>query len=757
MDRKIVFVHLLNDYSGSPKVLSQVIDVAQRHNIDYELFVGNKKGEGFLSPFKSQSYFYKRSNHRILTLFSYLFSQVVLFFKILKYKDEDVYIYINTMLPFGAALAGKITGGKVIYHIHEISVSPNLLKRFLRFIIQKTATKVFFVSRAFMELEPFENIEQRVIYNSLSDLFMQDAKSFQYKFDREKFNVLMVCSMKQYKGVFEFIKIASACSKEKHIQFTLILNVKTDDEINRYFEKIKIPENITMLNVQKDIIPYYKQANLLLNLSRCDECVETFGLTIIEAMAFGIPAIVPPIGGPAEIVTDDREGYQISSCNIQEISQRIIGLSKDREKCMQLSKAAKKRSSFFSEEKFEEEIMAGLVDNLVSLEKLIGGGFEFTETISKKCVISIIDHVGRKAGMDYYSDSLATGLAKIGCDVAVYSNFVGLDTDRVSYFKCYDSHSNRGLIVKIWTFFSATFKASKEAKKRKSELVVMHLFSANMVTFLLFLIPKIFRLNIAVIAHDVSSFINGDNRFLQKIIYNVFANQIVVHNEFSKKMLLKSVGIKDSSKIAIIKHGGYIKHIKHRYTKNEARKELGLNEEGKYILFFGQIKRVKGLDILLKALKETSEDVKLIIAGKPQRDDIAYYDRLIDKLALQDRVIKIIRYIEDDEREKLFFAADVNVLPYRIIYQSGVLLMAMSYGLPVIASDLEPNKEVIRDNENGMFFKSGDAQSLSKRIKDFFDDNSMAKKIAENSVQTIKDKYCWDAIALQYKQLVPAK
>ena len=85
------------------------------------------------------------------------------------------------MLPFGAALAGKVIGKEVVYHIHEISVSPNLLKRFLRFIIQKTATKVFFVSKVFMELEPFENIEQRVIYNSLPDLFMQDAKLFQYK------------------------------------------------------------------------------------------------------------------------------------------------------------------------------------------------------------------------------------------------------------------------------------------------------------------------------------------------------------------------------------------------------------------------------------------------------------------------------------------------------------------------------------------------------------------------------------------------
>jgi len=376
------------------------------------------------------------------------------------------------------------------------------------------------------------------------------------------------------------------------------------------------------------------------------------------------------------------------------------------------------------------------------------------ETISKKYAISIIDHVGKKAGMDYYSGSLAAGLAKIGCDVAVYSNFVGLDTDRVGYLKCYDSHSSRGLITKIWTFFSATFKAAKEARKRKSDLVVMHLFSANMVTFLLFLIPKIFRLNIAVIAHDVSSFINGDNRFLQKIIYNIFANQIVVHNEFSKKMLLQSVDIKDPSKIAIIKHGGYIEHIKQRYTKNEARKELGLNEEGRYILFFGQIKRVKGLDILLKALKETPEDIKLIIAGKPQRDDIAYYDRLIDKLALQDRVIKIIRYIEDDEREKLFFAADVNILPYRIIYQSGVLLMAMSYGLPVIASDLEPNKEVIRDNENGMFFKNEDIKLLSQKINLFFSENILRKKIIKNSIETIKNQYSWDAISAKYLQLL---
>ncbi len=359
--------------------------------------------------------------------------------------------------------------------------------------------------------------------------------------------------------------------------------------------------------------------------------------------------------------------------------------------------------------------------------------------------------------MDYYSVSLAKSLDKLGCSVTVYSNFTSIDDSKVKYYEYYEEHSDKNLIIRLSIFLYATLRSAYKAKKQKSNLVIMHLFSANIISFLLFLIPKIFGLNIAVIAHDVSSFINGDNRFLQKIIYKCFANHIVVHNKFSKKMLLKNVDIRNPSKIAIIKHGGYIEHIKHRYTKNEARKKLGFKKEGRYILFFGQIKKVKGLDILLKALKEIPGDIKLIIAGKPHRDDFAYYDRLIGELALEDRVIKIIRFIEDDEREKLFFASDVNVLPYRIIYQSGVLLMAMSYGLPVIASDLEPNVEIIEDKVNGMLFKNGDAQSLSKKIKEFFDDSDMTTKIANSGIQTIKDKYCWDAIALQYKQLVLAK
>ena len=146
--KKIVFIHLLNDYSGSPKVLSQVIKACQKNGYETELYTGQGE-DGFLSNItdKHYFYFYKRFENKYFTLVTYLLSQLSLFFKLFSYRNQEAVIYINTMLPFGAALAGKLTGQPIFYHIHETSLQPLILKRFLRFIVQITAKKVIFVSQ----------------------------------------------------------------------------------------------------------------------------------------------------------------------------------------------------------------------------------------------------------------------------------------------------------------------------------------------------------------------------------------------------------------------------------------------------------------------------------------------------------------------------------------------------------------------------------------------------------------------------------
>lgn len=368
--------------------------------------------------------------------------------------------------------------------------------------------------------------------------------------------------------------------------------------------------------------------------------------------------------------------------------------------------------------------------------------------------IAIIDHVGKKAGMDYYSGSLARGLAQSNVQVSVYSNFTGIDPDKVDYHVLFEGHSKTNKLVKLFRLLKATIKATINAREKRSDLVIVHLFSADIVTLLLTAIPKSLGLRTAVISHDVSSFAENDKRFIQNLIYNRFSDFIVVHNQFSRKTLLGNIHIKDPGKVIMIKHGGYLDHIDQKPDKKELRRELGLEEKGKYLLFFGQIKKVKGLDILLEAMNKLPKEIKLIIAGKPWKDDFSGYDTLIDEYRLQNRVVRKIRFIEDEEREKLFFSADASVLPYRIIYQSGVLLMAMSHGLPVIASDLSPNREVIENEINGLLFTSGDPDDLAKKIDQFFFDHSLQATISHNARETIRDKYSWTHIAQGYINMI---
>ena len=369
--------------------------------------------------------------------------------------------------------------------------------------------------------------------------------------------------------------------------------------------------------------------------------------------------------------------------------------------------------------------------------------------------LAIFDHVGCKAGMDYYDTALAKGWRHGGGTVRIYSNFRSPDAEGVEFSEVYEGHSDRGSIIKMFRLLQGTFRASWDAVRSGTDAVIVHLFAADVVTTALVAIPRLFGLNVVVIAHDVSSFAGSDRKLFQSLIYNPLSRFIVVHNRFSRDMLLQHGVVKDPGKIRIVKHGGYLDYVGENLpTREEARRELGLDPEGRYILFFGQIKKVKGLDILLEAMTRMDDGTRLIIAGKPWKDRFDDYARIISEQGLTDRVVPIIRFIEDEERTLLFIAADVNVLPYRTIYQSGVLLMAMSHGLPVIASDLPANREVIEAGVNGLLFESERPEALAEQVNRFFEDSALQKRMGERAIETISREYDWNTIAGEYRQFI---
>ena len=179
-----------------------------------------------------------------------------------------------------------------------------------------------------------------------------------------------------------------------------------------------------------------------------------------------------------------------------------------------------------------------------------------------------------------------------------------------------------------------------------------------------------------------------------------------------------------------------------------------LQQHEEIILFFGQIKKAKGVDVLLNALATTKSNFKLVIAGKLRFEEWGKYEEIIKKHQLEEKVIPIIRHISDEERDVLFAISKAIVLPYRFIYQSGVLLMAMSFPKVVIASDLSPNSDIVTDGKNGFLFKCKDAKDLSEKIDNLFSSSYSLESILSNAISDIEKKNSPLTIGKQFHELL---
>ncbi|MGD1845810.1 MAG: glycosyltransferase family 4 protein [Salibacteraceae bacterium] len=327
MPQSIVFFHLLNDFSGSPRVLSQIIQNLNRSEKDVAVYTS--AGNGFLSQLTDVEMHqvpYRHSGQKLLTLLLFLWAQVWMFSHVMwHYRHREATFYVNTLLPFGAALAGKLLGLRVVYHLHVTSIRPLALKWLLKKVAEWCADEAIYVSEYLHQTEPLQDVRSQVIYNAFSPEMADKAKLFHYRDTRkDQFEVLMLCSLKDYKGIPEYLQLARSLPE---VRFTLVLNASEADA-STYFSDKAMPENLHWLPGQKDVVPFYKQADLVLNLSHTDAWVETFGLTLLEAMLFGVPVIGPPVGGPAEFIEDGYNGRSIDSKNHLELKLAVQRLSK---------------------------------------------------------------------------------------------------------------------------------------------------------------------------------------------------------------------------------------------------------------------------------------------------------------------------------------------------------------------------------------------------------------------------------------------
>jgi len=208
------------------------------------------------------------------------------------------------------------------------------------------------------------------------------------------------------------------------------------------------------------------------------------------------------------------------------------------------------------------------------------------------------------------------------------------------------------------------------------------------------------------------------------------------------------------SKISVIPFG-INKSVPDTSLNSEAaRSQLGVELSEKILLFFGNIARYKGLDLLVEAMPMILgrvADIRLIIAGRPKGEEKYWtaIDRRIGELGLDAKVTKRIEYVSDDETEVFFKAADVLVLPYTFVFQSGVLFLGYSFGIPVIATDVGSLKDEIIQGQTGYVCASNDPHALAESIIEYFSGdvfrNLAGRRAAIRSYAA--ERYSWATVA----------
>ena len=366
--------------------------------------------------------------------------------------------------------------------------------------------------------------------------------------------------------------------------------------------------------------------------------------------------------------------------------------------------------------------------------------------------VAIIDTLGAHGGsFHFYTFGQSIGLINSGIKTSLYTNneTINPKIDGLNFFSFYKNvFASKSKIKNGIQWIFGSFRSIFHARFSGASIFHFHIFYTNILIFFNIILVKLLFGKVVLTIHDVSSFATSKKSiFTSKLVYRI-SDLLITHNQYSLNEIIK-IDKFFQRKLHIIPHGNYGPFINIQRNQKRSREYLNLPAEKKILLFFGMIKKVKGLDILLNSFKEViakDPNIVLLIAGRLWKNDFTIYQDIIEKNNLSNNIILHTRFIPHSDVEHYFCASDLVVLPYKKIYQSGVLMMGLSYKKPVLVSDLPPLKEVITDNKNGFLFRSEDVKDLTNKLNFILSDKCDLKRIESNGSKLINKEFSWEKI-----------
>jgi glycosyltransferase involved in cell wall biosynthesis len=375
-----------------------------------------------------------------------------------------------------------------------------------------------------------------------------------------------------------------------------------------------------------------------------------------------------------------------------------------------------------------------------------------------------------RGGLVHYSYNLACALAGRGHDVTLVTTasfeLAGWPLPPTLRLLTPAGRLSRGIDGR-WPAALATLARKGEAlvdavrvaaAVRRLRPDVVHLHSTNPSAIVYLTLLRRLGVPVVTTAHVVTA--HERTRIQDAVSRRIHAAGalVIAHSAFDRGRLVEEFAL-DPARVAVVPHGeyGFFARDAAPADRVAARHGLGLAEDDEVALFFGYIREYKGLDVLLDAWPSVvalRPRARLVIAGDPGRLGPSRRTELEDRARRLGAVARF-GYVPFEQVAPYFAAADLLVMPYRRVSQSGVLFLALATGLPVVATSVGGLPEVLRDGENALLVPPESPEALAGAVARALGAPALRDRLSRGG-RELADRHSWTSIAERTEALYRA-
>lgn len=371
-------------------------------------------------------------------------------------------------------------------------------------------------------------------------------------------------------------------------------------------------------------------------------------------------------------------------------------------------------------------------------------GVEMTSVESKPRVILL--ETGGFGGIHNYTHALADGLADCQVELAF------LTTERYEL----EDHPCRFELMRLLrreVYWRTLRRVWRVFRSFKPDILHVQSFIAPRKDLVLLLLCRMLRIKVVLTVHNI---LPHEVRPFERALYFLYyrlAQGLILHSDLNRQRLREMVPELEDGRLHVIPHGNSDQFRHLETSREEARRRLNLPQDATIALFFGSVRPYKGLDLLIEAMPSVVSACPralLVVAGHVEVGNQAEYEAQIAGLGIEpEKVLQRYGYLANEDMICYVCAADLVVLPYREIYQSGVVFLAYSFGRAVLATRVGSFPETVEDGRSGWLVDPENVEELSQALVSVLSDPDKLRQVGDYARHLSDTQYSWSDIARQ--------